>query len=241
MKCPKCGYNSFEFLDNCKKCSHDLSAFKQTHGIRAVVLPLAGLTVAAPAVAVAAPSAANAANAEESFTWDVPAAPESFKPGDDIFSDLDLGLSPSPAPAEPASAGLDLGDFSFDDTPAAPAVPAPSTTDADAGTDDFATLLETGDNSEITAAAPGAAQVPEMESPWEVPTDSFGGFGDTPAPAAEPAAAGDFDLESFSWDDKETKTATTPAAPKGPEAGVESFPGTDFDSLFGDAGEEEKK
>lgn len=240
MKCPKCGYNSFEFLDTCKKCSHDLSAFKQAHGIRAVVLPLAGLTAAAPIAAVAAPSAARAANAEESFTWEIPATPESFKPGDDIFSDLDLGLSSSPT--EPAADELDLGNVSFGASPAAPATPAPSPIDATAGTADFAALLETGDSSEITATTAGAAPVQEMESPWDVPTDSFGGFGDTSAPAAEPAASGDFDLESFSWDEGEAKTETPPAVPKGPEAGLDTFPGSDFDSLFDDdAGEEGKK
>lgn len=29
MKCPKCGYNSFEFLDNCKKCGQGLGEHKQ--------------------------------------------------------------------------------------------------------------------------------------------------------------------------------------------------------------------
>lgn len=28
MKCPKCGYHSFDHLDNCKKCSIDLVAHK---------------------------------------------------------------------------------------------------------------------------------------------------------------------------------------------------------------------
>lgn len=28
MKCPKCGYVSFEYLDQCKKCGRDISQFK---------------------------------------------------------------------------------------------------------------------------------------------------------------------------------------------------------------------
>ena len=35
MKCPKCGYNSFDHLDNCKKCDTDLTGHKekfQLHG-----------------------------------------------------------------------------------------------------------------------------------------------------------------------------------------------------------------
>jgi DNA-directed RNA polymerase delta subunit len=34
MKCPKCGYNSFEHLDDCKKCGQDLSAHKDKFNLR---------------------------------------------------------------------------------------------------------------------------------------------------------------------------------------------------------------
>lgn len=37
MKCPKCGYHSFESLDTCKKCQANLSAFKTTHNIVPVI------------------------------------------------------------------------------------------------------------------------------------------------------------------------------------------------------------
>jgi hypothetical protein len=39
MKCPKCGYNSFEYNDTCIKCSNDLVAYKETYGLKAIVLP----------------------------------------------------------------------------------------------------------------------------------------------------------------------------------------------------------
>ena len=39
MKCPKCGYNSFEHLDSCKKCGKDLVSFKQQFGITSVLFP----------------------------------------------------------------------------------------------------------------------------------------------------------------------------------------------------------
>ena len=39
MKCPKCGYNSFEYYDSCKKCSADLVAFKNSFSISSIVLP----------------------------------------------------------------------------------------------------------------------------------------------------------------------------------------------------------
>ncbi|MBI3600564.1 MAG: hypothetical protein HY097_07975 [Nitrospinae bacterium] len=35
MKCPKCGYVSFEYLDTCRKCGRDLSQFKSAMGVAA--------------------------------------------------------------------------------------------------------------------------------------------------------------------------------------------------------------
>ena len=40
MKCPKCGFNSFESYDICKKCSGDLASYKQIYSITPLVLPL---------------------------------------------------------------------------------------------------------------------------------------------------------------------------------------------------------
>ena len=39
MKCPKCGYNSFDYLDSCKKCGKDLIEHKQKFGIVSVLFP----------------------------------------------------------------------------------------------------------------------------------------------------------------------------------------------------------
>ena len=44
MKCPKCGYHSFESLDNCKKCSHDLKDHKAKFHLRGLTLPGTALT-----------------------------------------------------------------------------------------------------------------------------------------------------------------------------------------------------
>ena len=44
MKCPKCGYNSFEFNDNCPKCLNDLTGYKAAHGLKAMALPLTART-----------------------------------------------------------------------------------------------------------------------------------------------------------------------------------------------------
>ena len=40
MRCPKCGYNSFDHFDNCKKCGNDLILFKQNYGIKSVLFPV---------------------------------------------------------------------------------------------------------------------------------------------------------------------------------------------------------
>ncbi len=37
MKCPKCGYNSFEGIDSCKRCGRDLTEFSHRYGLRPVV------------------------------------------------------------------------------------------------------------------------------------------------------------------------------------------------------------
>lgn len=268
MKCPKCGYNSFEFLDTCKKCNTDLAGFKLNHGIRAIVAPLSGAggAVAAGAAVVAAAAAMAHppldAAADESFTWDPPASPSPAapKPGDDIFSDLDLGFaeSPRPAPAEesfsfdleptaaaaPAAAPpaeTSFADFSFDEPTgevSAATPPAASAAESDAD-DGFASLLET--DSPDPALAPAVADASagvELENPWDTPTDTFGGFAIEPAsasPAAEDASTA-LGLESFGWEEEEKKPEPSPAA--GPKVELDTFSGDEFESLFGEPDEQ---
>ncbi|QSV46925.1 hypothetical protein [Geobacter benzoatilyticus] len=261
MKCPKCGYNSFEFLDNCKKCKHDLSAFKQSLGINFPAIspvaesaaPPAAATVAASLAAAAAPATAAA---EETFTWDEPAtAPAPANHGDDIFSSMDLDFAPAPAPAQaqaapppvsfdmdspmaatpaapPAASEAELPDFSFDEpADAAPAEPPTASFGSPpASEDDFASLLEIGDNSEETAAAAAPVATPELESAWETPANVFGSIdeGQSAPPAADAGEAGEFQLENFSWEE-ETPNAPQPP-PKGPHVELPS----DLDALFGE-------
>lgn len=47
MRCPKCGFVSFDFLDACKKCGADLRAVKQGRGVWAAAGPPAGPPAAA--------------------------------------------------------------------------------------------------------------------------------------------------------------------------------------------------
>ncbi len=39
MKCPKCGYTSFDYLDSCKKCENSLTEFKSKFGLRSLIFP----------------------------------------------------------------------------------------------------------------------------------------------------------------------------------------------------------
>ncbi|WP_305045240.1 RDD family protein [Geoalkalibacter sp.] len=39
MKCPKCGFNSFDYLESCKKCGNDLKEFKGRFSLRSLLFP----------------------------------------------------------------------------------------------------------------------------------------------------------------------------------------------------------
>ena len=39
MKCPKCGYHSFDHLDSCKKCGHGLAEHKAKFNLRGLLCP----------------------------------------------------------------------------------------------------------------------------------------------------------------------------------------------------------
>lgn len=192
MKCPKCGFNSFEYYDNCKKCSADLIGYKQTHSITAIVLPL-------EAKEKLVAEFRSLSDSEEQ-TVD---APESH---DDIFS-FDL-------PEDVGAGAVAVDDpFNFDE-------PASPSGGADAKSDDdiFADLLE---STSQTDDSPFSAQTVVVDTP------------STPQPAAPAFSAnpGEFDLESFSWDE-------TPDSSKAP---VQNSVSDDFDSLFGDTKESESQ
>lgn len=190
MKCPKCGFNSFEYYDDCKKCSSDLTGYKQTYSITSMVLPqVAKEKMAAEFLSTETAPEQNAAAAETH---------------DDIFS-FDL---PDDSPSV-AVQNKDPFDFI---NPSSDVNQAASNSEADA----FANLLESTSQSD--------------ESPFASPQ--------TPAPstAAAPSAvstsgAGEFDLESFSWDD-----APSDKAAAGSAEGAD-----DFDSLFGETKENNQK
>lgn len=184
MKCPKCGFNSFEYYDNCKKCSSDLAGYKQTYSITSMVLPQE-----------AKEKLAAEFRSAESATDQISDGVESH---DDIFS-FDL---PDESPSAPVQGNDDPFNF---DTPS-PKVNQPGRSQSE--DDIFADLLESTSQSDESPFAAAQTATPTAVA-------KSAGFSSAP---------GEFDLESFSWDD----TLSDTAAPGGTEAT------DDFDSLFGE-------
>jgi len=193
MKCPKCGYNSFEYYDNCKKCSSDLTSYKLTYSVTSMLLPQEAKEKMAAEMRPA-----------ESATEHVSDIAETH---DDIFS-FDL-----PDDSPPVPAGLNNDPFNFEPSP-----DMKQSSGLKSENDVFADLLES--TSHIEESSPFAA--------------AKGGTTTEPAAAKmseDSSAPGEFDLESFSWDEP-------------PAAGVTNDnkeTADDFDSLFGDTKEKTTK
>lgn len=162
MKCPKCGYISFETSDSCRKCSNDLSAFREAHGLTPIVLP-------ATVRANMAKSLGGQESKEQSAVQ---------KAGDDMFNfDLPQQEAPKSAPAAPSDPfafisqqpAADGGQVSFG---------GPATAH-----DPFADLLETTQ----TVQKPAVPTAPQ-ESGQGFELNSFS-WDDTPEPAAAGAPA----------------------------------------------------
>lgn len=168
MKCPKCGYNSFETYDTCRKCATDLTEFKQTHGIVPLVLPAEVRKRMAAELgggATTAEAAASENNNNDMFSFDLPQheEPATPPPAADPFA---FDTPATAAPAAPA--------FSFD-TPAATPTHDP-----------FADLLESTPQAPKAAAAPAAAPTAgDAGQGFEL--NSFS-WDDTPEPPSAGAA-----------------------------------------------------
>lgn len=188
MKCPKCGFNSFEYYDSCKKCSSDLAGYKQTYSITSMVLPLEAKEK------LAAEFQAVEGKADQ--------VSDSAEIHDDIFS-FDL-------PNDPHSSSAQRNDdpFNFDE----PSLDLKKANSSKSEDNVFADLLES------TSQA--------GESPFAgVQTKVASASASAAAKSADVSSApGEFDLESFSWDDAPDETDAT--------GGKEAADG--FDSLFGD-------
>jgi len=188
MKCPKCGYNSFEYYDRCKKCSDDLTGYKQTFTITSLVLPLE----AKEKLAAEYRSTESVANQSVDIT----------ETHDDIFS-FDLP-DESSFPSEKSKDDP----FNFDEPAANLNKSAGLMSDEDA----FADLLEaTSQNDDSTSPAASGTVAAKSSN-------------------VSSAGPGEFDLESFSWDDTPSVSSTT-----------DSKEIDDFDSLFGDTKDSNQK
>jgi len=110
MKCPKCGYNSFEFLDICKKCSAEFVSFKKSMGIKPVVFASCENSTGAPQqITDDAVAPVSQVADDESFTWDIP-APGDKAQNDKPFDGFNLDfIKTDTEPAAP--------DFSFNEVP----------------------------------------------------------------------------------------------------------------------------
>jgi hypothetical protein len=117
MKCPKCGYNSFEFLDACKKCGAELGSFKKTHRIstvirRAAAVPAEAAVEAAPLVATQAPVQQEDLHA--SFDLGFPDSPPAGVK-DEEFTGFTFSDEPAPLPQDSAATASEaaMDDFTF--------------------------------------------------------------------------------------------------------------------------------
>ncbi|ORJ61273.1 RDD family protein [Geothermobacter hydrogeniphilus] len=127
MKCPKCGFTSFDFLDNCKKCGQDLQSHKQKFGLRSLIFPTVGKSEAPETTAGPEGSEATTATADTDFGFDFmseePTVAETSAP----LEPADIAEEPAadepPPQPEPVAAENDeaLDDFSFDETEVATA------------------------------------------------------------------------------------------------------------------------
>lgn len=172
MKCPKCGYTSFESYDACKKCAADLVEFKQTHGLAPLVLPSAlRASMAAELLGGQAGDAGADEGSGDMFAFDLPTEQPASIGGAAVAPADPFAFHDTPAPAAPA--------FSFDQAPVA------------SQEDPFAALLETTPPSQAAPSPPAAAS-------QDFELNSFS-WDDTPVPgqAEQPQSGGKGDDDDF--------------------------------------------
>ncbi len=204
MKCPKCGYNSFDYLDSCKKCNKDLSEHKAHFNIRSILLSEMPTDVTLPvaegalADAVAAPNvsgddfAGGAGKDADDFGFD-------FMGDSEDEEDLSFDELFEDAPAED----------DVEETLPAPAANAeqPATPDPKLAGE------ETALNLENATAEDFSFDEPELSAPTEDSADLASaastefGFDADEDPAADIFAESeeDFSLDSIDFEDQEKK------------------------------------
>jgi hypothetical protein len=105
MKCPKCNYTSFDYLDSCKKCGKDLLEHREKHNIRSVLF-------ASTATGASAATAVDSAG-EEDFEFDFNEGEEQVAAtGEESVLPVTESI-PEPDD-DPFGIGEESDDFSFD-------------------------------------------------------------------------------------------------------------------------------
>ena len=208
MRCPKCGYNSFDYLDSCKKCGKDLTEHKQRFGIVSVLFP--GQVEPQEAVA----PLEDESSLEEAVAVATAAATA------EVQSEAEENVAPEP-PSEESGEGADFGfdfmgdseeeeDLSFDelfeeapsDEDVEESLPSP---EEEAG-DEFAFDLDDAETDAVDEA--------ELESD----------FGFDPASEGEEKAADDFSFEPDDVSFEKEEDAGAEEDPKDPFDLPESAP-----------------
>jgi hypothetical protein len=187
MKCPKCGYNSFEYHSFCNKCSADFSAYKQTYNITSIVIPPEAREKKAEEFRSASSAEAQPVESvetdEEMFSFDLPGSP-----------------APSSAPTSaPSPSSQSYDPFNFDDD--LPKAPPQETIVEPEG---LADLLESSNSQAysdpfVSYAAASSAPPVEPESRTSGLLDDFDleNFSWDDTPVATATSVGQTDTDDF--------------------------------------------
>jgi hypothetical protein len=191
MKCPKCGYNSFEIHDTCKKCANDLTSYKDIHGIKSIVLPHDTRTIMAEKLMADKIQEVPVAVADvpvDMFSFDIPESETTAEAASFIKDDpFDFG-------DEPAAPSLGGGDFPFGNEQ--------MSAQAKAEENAFADLLES--SSQNKSEAPSTPQPAEATNQFGSDLNNFS-WDDTPDTApGEAAKPAKDDFDSLFGDTDET-------------------------------------
>jgi predicted nucleic acid-binding Zn-ribbon protein len=249
MKCPKCGYNSFEFLNNCKKCGAEFVSFKRTHRISPVVLTPSMAPDVRPAHEEAAippppvPDSVAESHGDE-FSWDSSAESNISDQEENPYSGFDLGFQDS---VDDVTQDKAFTGFSFSGEPAGPHHEEVSAAEGE-GLEEFSFEEAPGEASEtspmeIKVEAPESAieryeRLLDLDSP-EVTEDTG------------KAASGEFDADDFSFAPEpvvedifqlKEEPVTPPATEKKAQPNLSDFD-KEFEQIFsfGDAEEKDTK
>lgn len=233
MKCPKCGYTSFDYLDSCKKCNNSLKEFKAKHGLRSLLFPNRTQRAETPPAAPILTAAAAIAP-----TLGVPA---------DSAGSTDFGYdfdseptAPATAPKAAAVAASDSFDFDTDwDAPSPTAASPPQ--EAAAENDPFEFMEDTSEASVAVAAETEEEGFDFMADPAE-PTPGFAAAGDDLDLGGDAAAPADLaEEEAFEfdddWGDSTTVAPVVTAAVSQTEDAIPEFAAESLD--FADSAAEE--